>query len=460
MPLLTRRGTSRRTGANPPARLAALLLCALALALLAAPALAQTLNPYVFFIVVDTVRADHCSYAGYQRETTPNLDLLAQDATVFSNAESSAPWTLPSFASLLSGQHAFGHGFNAPKAGLELTGTVAEPFNAAGYETVSIQTNFFLAQLDSEFSEHHWYMMPTEVPASRNSDGQAVDKAIAYVRESSGQAPYFMFMGLLAPHAKYFPHSEYFNAYYGDELFRSLPRQSVTRRMADPMLLRYPDLEAGTDIPKPARSYYDDARVYVAAYDSEIAYSDEQVGRLLAALKQTGIYDQSLIIVTSDHGEAMTEGRTFFTHGQSLYQREVHVPLLVKLPYQTEPRVVDDYVSTLDIFPTVFDYMNLEVQGQQGSSLLPLIYGYGEGDEQRRDVVSYLESGDMRWYSLIDNGYKLIKSVQETAGSAKTSYQLYNLGQDPGETTNLAGLYPDLVQAMDAYLTGVTSASH
>lgn len=436
----------------PRLRAALTALTALLLSAAACPAQTTTSNaPYVFFIVIDTVRADHCSFAGYQRQTTPNLDSLAQDSTVFLNAQSPSSWTLPSYSSMLSGKQAYNLDLSPGHQNRMLTDTVAVPFNEAGYTSVSIQTNFFLHYLDSEFSERYWYMSPYTNPANKDADGRAIDKALSWLDADQG-GENFMFIGLIGPHATYYPHSEYFNRYYQDGLYRSSPFQSVTTKMEPHYRLTKDSFDGEAKVQDPTMPYYDDARVYQASYDSELAYTDEQLGRLISYLKSNGLYDDSLIIVTSDHGETMSEGSEYFTHGDNLYQRETNVPLLIKLPHQYESNTVTQWVSTLDIFPTVFEYLGMSSQGQEGSSLLPLIYGQDNGRD--KSVVSYVVSPQATQYSIIHDGLKLIKYVRD---GQPTTYELFNLADDPNERLDISCQYPELVRRLDERLSAQVS---
>ncbi|MBI4666168.1 MAG: sulfatase [Nitrospinae bacterium] len=413
-------------------------------------------QPHIFFIVVDTLRSDHLSIHGYARATSPNLESIAPKSMVFLNAISPAPWTLPSFASILLSKHAFNHEMN-DRNGSAFTGKILPEYLAEkGYLTVSVQTNAFVEPLHNGFSDKYMYASAENGIDTR--DATAMDQAIEWLdsHDLSNQKT-FMFIGLLAPHWPYDANNDFFPDYVGDEIFISAPE----RLMSDfgesgdggMGLLYYNRIPYGIReiLGSPASGgYYTDARVYTAAYDAEINNADCQIGRFIEFLKEKKLYDKAMLIITADHGENNADHEKYFAHGgqsNGLYNSLVHVPLIIKLPNQDRGREITEYVRSVDIMPTVLDYLGMAVEGVDGKSLMPIMENTGEVNYEDRPVLSYYKQvgGATKELSIIKSGYKLIA---DTEGKA----ELYDLSRDPGETSNLAAANPAMVEELKAEL--------
>lgn len=409
-------------------------------------------NPSIIMIVIDTLRYDHLSDAGYERDTSPNLSEFANAAVVFSYAFSSAPWTLPSFTSILLGKHAFNHNMNkVPVHGETVDGTMlSQKIKEAGYKTVSIQTNLFSQYFDTNFEENYHFWNDDVF----YQDAQAIDMALAWIgMDSNIDNSFFLFAGLFSPHMKYQANNGYLENFVMDNLYKSQSPVTVNITGITDNALFYSDLSStmqemlGT--PKNPSGYYQDSRLYVAAYDSEIKYSDFQVGRLLNELKSKNLYDDAIVIITADHGENMVDHLNYFSHGNNLFNSLLHVPLMIKFPGQKTRIDITTNVRTIDILPTVFDYLSLDAGVIDGKSLIPVInqcyinnlfnsrfHGTGlrKFPKQKpryikigeRPVISYWEDGlSDKYVSIVRGDYKLIKTPNGD--------YLYNFKEDPYE---------------------------
>ena len=410
-------------------------------------------TPNVILIVVDTLRADHLSTYGYARNTDPNIADFAKHAVVFQHAISAAPWTTPSFTSILEGKLAFNHNMNVPYAKIPEGRILTSYLKSGGYHTISLQTNMLLTFLRAGdyFDETQYY---TDDSGAVFLDNLAADKAELWLSRTDNTANrFFFFIGLISPHWAYKTDNGYLKEFVGDPLYTTLG--PMTADIADGRPDRFgcwtyselsSELQSVVGMPQNGKEYYDEARLYIAGYDSEIKYSDQQIGRILQKLKDTGLYDGSIIIITADHGENMIDHHHYFSHSDNLYQSLLHVPLLIKFPGQTDQKIVAEHVRTIDVLPTVLDYSGISYSDTDGKSLLPIINGETVNYEER-PVISYrVDNSGFEAVSLIKDNYKLIR----VRGTERTA--LYNLQVDPRETTDLSAQEPERVSQLKDFL--------
>ena len=403
-------------------------------------------NPNIIMVVVDTLRVDHLPVYGYSRDTSPNISTLAASSVVFSNAYSAAPWTLPSFASMLLGKFAFNHDYNTLQTQAVTEKMLPGLLQDNGYHTVSVQTNPFVPYLHGSFDEKGDF---TDENIGLN-DGAAANYTINWLNNwSDEKRSFFLFIGLISPHWPYKTGNGYFPYFVMDPLYTSSSQALVSFPLSNDGAITYDALpeEVQAAIGAPSNGeYYMDSRLYVAAYDSEIRYADEQIGRLISTLKSKNLYNDSVIIITSDHGENMVEHDTYFTHGDNVYNSLLRVPLLIKFPGQTSAKTVAGDVRTIDILPTALDYAGIDSGDIDGKSLLPVIND-GNVDFAERPVISYLLKNlvaGTRLVSVVKDGYKLIKNPVIS--------EFYVLAEDEDEIYNLAASKNDGVNALSEYL--------
>jgi arylsulfatase A-like enzyme len=410
-------------------------------------------KPNIIMIVIDTLRADHLSTYGYARNTDPNIADFAKHAVVFQRAVAAAPWTLPSYTSILEGKLAFNHDMNRGVARLPRGTILTSYLKGAGYHTISIQTNLLMTFLKAGDYFDEAYAYDNDV-AGVFLDKLAVNKAEQWLSNSDSTAnKFFLFVGLLSPHWDYKTDNGFLKEFVSDSLYNALGPLTVdmTTGHSDGFgIWTYndlsPDLQSIVGIPQNSLGYYDEARLYMAGYDSEIKYADYQVGRILQKLRDTGLYDDSIIIIASDHGENMIDHKNYFNHSDNLYQSLLHVPLLIKFPRQMDQKYVAEHVRTIDVLPTVFDYSAISFSGTDGKSLLPIINGEMV-DFEERPVISYrIDDSGQEAVSLIKDNYKLIR----TKGTEQA--RLYNLQDDPRETTDISAQETDRVSQLKDFL--------
>lgn len=318
----------------------------------------------VVLVVLDTVRAKSLSLHGYERPTTPRLEELARGGVVFDRCLSTAPWTLPAHGSMFTGQYAYeqGIGWETPLGDRFLT--LAEVLTGHGYATAGFVGNllycgreFGLARGFAHYRDHPRDALSILASSSlgrevllrlklitlesRNDAPTVVGWFTDWLDHRDPDAPFFAFLNLFDAHALYQP----------PEGFRFGPVTDVLRRG-----VRH-------------RFSPEEMQVLVDAYDGCIAFTDHWVGRLVDELGQRGLREDTIVIVTSDHGEQLGEhGLT--DHGNSLYRPLLHVPLLICLPGGPGLRVAEP-VTLRDLPATVLDLVGVPPETLPGASLAP-----------------------------------------------------------------------------------------
>ena len=416
-------------------------------------------RPNIVLVCIDTLRADHLSHNGYVRNTSPVLTDLSGTAYNFTQAYSSAGWTMPAYASLLTGQYAFNHGFHTGVDRFSRTLFLPKLLKDAGYRTVSIQCNEYVTLMDSYFDERHY--IPNGMHEEGNVDFRAISRAMAVLEHNTDSQPLFLFVGLYNPHYFYNTDNRYISKFVQDDLFNFSEPGYVDMNKILPFFdgnanLHYSQMpahirdELGAIYDKDG--YIHDARIYQAAYDSEIKRTDYELGRLFEKMKEKSCFDDAILIVTADHGENMTEHEPQFQHCQKAYNSLVHVPLLIKLPCQERGVTVETTVRTYDIFPTLFEYLDVDIGREiDGRSFWNLMLN--EPDDTDRPVIIFAAMKPENDYipgyivGVIFEGFKMIREVKY----GKVSYELYDLENDPNEQNPLDD--NQTVQYMEEYLS-------
>jgi arylsulfatase A-like enzyme/Flp pilus assembly protein TadD len=391
---------------------------ALALAL-AALALAGACRgrgrPDVVLITLDTTRADHLGSYGYPHPTTPNLDALAAEAAVFTRAFTTNPITLPAHSSLMTGTYPMFHGVR-DNGTYVLRGdvtTLAEVLSSRGYETAAFVGAFVL---DSQFGlDQGFALYDDDVGRDWSQDELAARTARAF--------------GFAERRAN---------------LVTSAAARWVEGPRRGPFFawLHYFDPHQAVNPPEPHRSRF------VDGYDGEIAFADEQIGQFLATLKKRGTYDDTLIVVTADHGEGLME-HSEPSHSLLVFDSTMHVPLIVKLPGEKSGRRVDGLASLVDVAPTILAALGVAIpRDVQGQSLLPWIRGTTPDPRRMVYMESLLPRLVCGWGEL-----RVIRTAAEKLiwGPAP---RLYRVAEDPGEVYDLAAREPATVERLKVQLEG------
>ena len=387
-------------------------------------------QPKIILVISDSLRADHLSTYGYERNTSPNIDAFASEGIQFSNEISQARWTLESFTSILSSLHTITHQATDTSPLDTCWETLPEVLQENGYETVAFSNGASFADSTHQgqgFDDYYW---------DEEIDETEMNEQVFDWLDQNHEDPFFMMVHYMSPHSPYEAPAPYADEFIGDEYSSEDNYPDVPICETE---MWHGDGCIGTAIAEENITDIDD---YVARYDEEISSMDAEFQSLLDHLDELGIKDDTLIIFTADHGEVFYRDGIILGH-QGLYDDTLHVPLIIRYPSLFEPQIIDDQTQSIDIMPTIFDILNIEgPDTMQGNSLLPLIEGVGTGEET-------VFSGDGNWMGSIRNAsYKLIEYIPSSDGET----ELYDLVNDPEELINIAAEYPSTVLELEAEL--------
>jgi arylsulfatase A-like enzyme len=388
----------------------------------------------VILVIIDTVRGDALGCYGNPLNPSPNIDAVAADGIRFDQAISSSGWTLPSVASLLTGTWPTIHGGMGKITKLttirdELP-TAAEIMKDAGYRTFAFANAAFVSpmlNLDRGFDlfDHKYTYNDNYRRAN-----ETIAAVIPILKKNRSNANFIM-IHLFDPHLDYGAPPPYRFKYTDG---RDTP---VAPLDLDACL----DLQQDDGDSPPSQQ---DIRYVKNVYMGEINFVDSQIGVLMDQLHALDMYDDSMIIITSDHGEEFWEHGKF-EHGHTLYDELVHVPLIIKYPIDIIPalKTIDTQIRLIDIMPTVFDWLNIEKPELFiGESLTPLVMG-GEGGHRG----AYCE-GTLYGKNKIAWRGPRYKYILELFRNVEPVEELYDWQNDPGESNDLSGTLPEQAEKM------------
>jgi arylsulfatase A-like enzyme len=431
-------------------------------------------------ITIETLRADHVGIYGYGRNTTPNLDRLARQGAMFHQAIAQAPFTLPSLASVMTGLDPPTHGVrNHPATlGPDLL-TLAERLSQADYLTVAMTRHSWLRRksgFDQGFDEFH------NNAFSAGLDARSLSLAAIDWLSIERDEPFFLWLHFLDPHLPYTPgypfsvmyHPEHQEDSQVGHLFSMIDRPRETFLPTpyadlsggpyyDLVMRHYPDNNVLLDLAfwrRPRGEIFFNKAGYTPSeisqmrdlYDGAIAYTDDNLGRILQSLDELELSDNTVVVVAGDHGEAFGDHELFFTHDFTLYDEVLRVPLVVRMPGRIQPGTeITQQVRLMDIAPTALELLGLgETTEMAGRSLgplleqkpLPYLPAFAESAPARplfpQQTRVYFEGNRGKWRMIRTERWKLIQ-IPHPDGDI---FELYDLVSDPQETKNLYAELP------------------
>jgi len=422
----------------------------------------------VILVWADTLRRDHLGVYGYGRTTSPTIDRLAREGTLFRDCVGQATWTKVATPSLMTSLYPSSHGvrdFSDRLAGSAVT--MAEVYHDAGYATLSMSSILFTGKftnLHRGFEEVH---EDTSLPDRESSKTARlyVDRLLPWL-ETHRDAPFFVFLHVSDPHDPYRPYPPYDTLWADPAKREEHERQNkeVRKFVSAPLLkafgmpTREELVKAGFD----ADAYVDYDRDW---YDGSIRALDAEIGRLVERLRALGLDRKTLLVFTGDHGEEFLEhGRTF--HGQSVYGELDALPLILWGPGRVPAgATVDRTVETIDIMPTLLEISHLKVPPPaQGRSFLSLLAPGRRGDSGgvRADAPGWTDRPaitekavttepmgapppqDTESTSIVAGAWKLIHNTKRPEG--KPEFELYDHAKDPLDRSDVAAAHPEVVQ--------------
>lgn len=417
----------------------------------------------VFLISIDTLRADHLGCYGYELNTSPNIDRFStESAVIFENNFSSAPWTLPSHASIFSSLHPVTHG--AQEVGGERVYQIrkdrpllAELFQYSGYQTISYNGG---ACLDGRYGFDRGFDLYESIDYTHDSGDnkfwKTIEKTKRWINQDwDSRIPFFMFLHTYEVHVDFNPDrrflerfgQDYYDGPYPDvvshnmtQLIREeapneissdvidLIQGTFEREEAEILLnaIRYEEeqmrmfREKGAEVSRNEEFYgaigervkpnIEDRRHIIRIYDAGILSMDEAFGAFITFLKEKQLFDDSLIVLTSDHGEEWWDNGDFFGHGDTLYKEALHVPLIVKFPKNRFKGMrISSLTRSVDIMPTILGTLGMEIPSDvEGVDLLDWFA------EEREELFALSQSVQGRNQSSIRNAeWTLIEDRQQ-----------------------------------------------
>jgi len=419
----------------------------------------------IVLITIDALRADHIGCLGYLRQTTPNLDKLAHSGILFSKAFANGPTTPFSFPSIMASIYPLMlNGIGLPTKGLK---TIAEILKKYGYSTGAWHPNPFISSaynyhrgFDVFMDPENWLTKSKRIRLditnfvrkwpkihqfARNINNRLLGRLICFdlknakeIFEEAGKwitkasEPFFVWMHLNDTHHPWFPRREHLSKFRKDSI--SLKR---AKKLVDKLQINPDNIWENIN----DREIVD----VIDLYDVAISYTDEMIGKFLESSIEL---ENTIIIITSDHGEEFGEHNGF--HRIKPYDEMLHVPLIIAGGDLPKRIVIDNQISLIELAPTIIDFCGFpEVEAFQGKSLLPLIIcdEYKERtviSEYNRRLVDGKKAPEGESFIIRTNGWKYM--IREVGN------ELYHLETDPKEKTNLVEQRPEIVKELEAKL--------
>jgi arylsulfatase len=405
-------------------------------------------------VTVDTLRADHLGFAGYPRDTSPHLDALAREGTAFPRAYSVSATTGASHASLFSSLYPHEHGVVANRQRFPRgLATLMRSLSARGYRTAGFVSSVVVGRkmgLQDEFDHFDDLGTTAELNRPQRPERPAaatLEAAATHVAGLPADTPFFLWAHLIDPHGPYAAPEEP-DRFVGDAHVSATPLL-LPIGAADWVIGRIPAYQVLGE--------RRDADFYVARYDAEIRYADEALGRFFARLRQLGRWDNTLVVVTADHGETLAEPghKRYFAHGTITYDEVVRIPLVVREPHgerRLGPAAGGPAVTSLDLAPTMLDLLGHPPEPAfRGRSLV-------RGVRPAEPVFSLGAYGSELLEKTIGTQFSVLEGPwRYVVNSQDGSEELYDHRDDAAESRNVAAEQPARRAALRAALAALRS---
>ena len=441
----------------------------------------KALRPRVVLLLsLDTLRADHLGFYGYEKFTSPVLDMIAAEGVVFEDASATSPWTLPSHASMLTGLYPKQHGVRTMATALpEDVPTLAALLAESGFETAAVINSTWLQKESFRITrDFDKYLFVADVAERRSPSTWVTDQAIEWLGEVRDDR-LFLFVHYYDVHTDYASEAAYealFTTPYDGVVDGSGWQLTLANLEDEHLELCKNDFDAikctfgvlgGPWVVDSSveRIQFDaaDIRRLKELYDAGIRQLDTEVSRLFSWMRREGILDETLLVITSDHGEEfMDHGRV--DHFLPVWQELVRVPLLFRGPGVAAGVRVRAPVSLVDLAPTILALAGAETASEMaGLDLSPLLQDVSQGSSGSEAVVRalsdrylYAEAAGGLTYDLSMRGvFPVHRSVRKGAHklvweSKQETYSLYDLAADPAESVDVRAQKPQIAEELMA----------
>lgn len=416
-----------------------------------APTLSPKKGPNLVLIFLDSLRADHLGCYGYERETSPVIDSLAQKGVIVRNVISPAPGTFPSVHSILTSRPA-SHFFLTSRCSLpEEEMTLAEILQNHGWKTAGFSSSPLIVGRSESGLYQGGFEQGFDIFDDKNPAGQKwgwvsktpegiINKAINWLKDNYREQ-FFLFLYIMDPHDRYHSPEPYNSLYDPDYKGRKMVLKGDATHYEKRIL-------KGKD----SRLKDADIRHLEALYDGEITYADAQIGRLLEVVRKLSVAENTLFVVTSDHGEE------FFEHGglkhcYTLHRELLDIPLVLFWPHGLSSGMVIDnnLIQGIDVAPTILDLLGIPIPGtMEGISFKPqLLSSETFGRDYALSEAPYIDAK-----ALITPDWKYIHHFETElihpylSSKYARGRALYNRRKDFGEENNLIEQYPEISNKM------------
>ena len=421
-------------------------------------------RPNVVIVLIDTLRADRMGLYGYDRDTSPYVDELAEHGVVFEQASSAAPWTLPSVVSMFTSRFIAEHNvaYDGQVIGNSLM-TLTEGLSDSGYTTASFLKNPYAGEISGL---HRGF----DLVERRKGKGQTTGERVSDWLRDAPAGPHFIYVHNSQPHDPLLNRRNYVYSFGGiddttrDDIlkqvksYRSLTRTDFVKKRP---LGTTDNTEKQKRVMRKLRKLEEPIQ---NTYSGSVLDADQRIGEIIEALKKSGEWDNTLFMVISDHGEEMND-HGGWQHDQSVYQELVHVPFVVRFPGDEYAGLrVREPVSMVDVLPTVLDYIGREdlIEDASGTSVLPLVENKAATGNSEPTADS-----PMRVVAMRHNKKKYYKPYKENRGDLNLvvrkgqwkailnlehdTVELYDLETDPGEQKEASKREAPLAAEMKAF---------
>jgi len=376
----------------------------------------------VLLISIDTLRADHLGSYGYERDTSPFLDRLAAEGVVFEHAHSTAPLTAPAHASLLSGLYPRKHQVRSFGPSVPTRyGTLASLLGEQGYATAAVVNMAALAPMQRGFER--WMLVP-HARGSRATGRMVAARALASLEESA--LPYFLFLHFYDVHSDYDPRPEYVQLFA--ESYDG-PATGATRQLS---AFRTGEIQLGLG----------DARHLMNLYDAGIRQLDDELARLFQELESGGHLEDTLLVITSDHGEEFLEHGSFL-HGRTLHQELVRVPLIFWGAGVPAGVRIEQPVSLVDVLPTLLTRVGAPLPEHIDGIDVSALWWLEDPAASERPIFAEADN----WIANEDRNFRRAVRLGPWTlhyDAESDSAALYDLRSDPLEQRDRSGENPQL----------------
>lgn len=374
-------------------------------------------KPNIILIAVDALRPDHLSCYGYKRDTSPNIDKLTKGGVMFTQAITAGGWTGESVTSILTGTYPVIHQIKEWNMPLNPSiKTLPQLLKQKGFKSALFTNHGTIDMVDIKDGFDLTYIKDwDEINAHR-----LTLKTIDWIKGNKDK-PFFVYLHYQGSHAPYRPPEPYKSRYLYDR-YRIRKEIAISKDEEN-------EYDGWGEIPYVvAENNISDISYYIAQYDGAISYTDAQIAYLMDNLRQSGLLENTLVILTADHGEMLGEHNIYFDH-RDCYENHIRVPLIIRYPKLfPKKKIISCQVSLIDLAPMILEIARIDIPHYiQGRSLSALF------KKEKFNLHPYVYTSDYPRISIRGETWKLIRKPN-------FSYELYNLLNDPQEQHNLVSI--------------------